>query len=151
MKFAKLLFLFVTICFSVFSQKKTATISGKVLDENDRPLFKVSVSILGKEKGTTTNDSGGFSIKVTSDKPLALIFSHTGYKTFQRNFNLLQGENENITVNLQPHTDVLQEVTVKDNRPRTEAGRINIDPKKALLNPSPLGNIESLIKIFTGS
>ncbi|MCW3112949.1 MAG: TonB-dependent receptor, partial [Segetibacter sp.] len=46
---------------------------------------------------------------------------------------------------------VLEGVTVKDNRARTEAGRINIDPSVAILNPSPLGNIESLIKIFTGS
>jgi hypothetical protein len=106
---------------------------------------------LGKDKGTTTNDSGQFVIKVTSGKPLALVFSYTGYKTFQRNFNLLEGEHEVITINLQPQTNVLQEVTVKDNRPRTEAGRVNIDPEKALLNPSPLGNIESLIKIFTGS
>lgn len=146
-----LLFLFFFSFYPVFSQKNEAVISGKVLNENDYPLAHVNVSILGKEKGTTTNDSGQFSIKVNSDKPFALVFSHTGYKTFQRNFNLLQGEHENITVNLQLQTNVLQEVTVKDNRPRTEAGRMNIDPEKALLNPSPLGNIESLIKIFTGS
>ncbi|HEX8279634.1 MAG TPA: carboxypeptidase-like regulatory domain-containing protein, partial [Segetibacter sp.] len=151
MKITKLLFFFICSCFSVFSQKKTATVSGKVINENDKPLFNVSVSILGKDKGTTTNDSGQFVIKVASGKPLALVFSYTGYKTFQRNFNLLEGEHEVITINLQPQTNVLQEVTVKDNRPRTEAGRVNIDPEKALLNPSPLGNIESLIKIFTGS
>ncbi len=137
--------------YPVFSQKNQAVISGKVFNENDYPLSHVNVSILGKEKGTTTNDSGQFFIKVTSGKPMALVFSYSGYKTLQRNFNLLEGENENITVNLQPKTNVLQEVTVTDNRLRTEAGRINIDPEKALLNPSPLGNIESLIKIFTGS
>ena len=151
MKITQLLFLFICSCFSVFSQKKTATVSGKVINENDKPISNVSVSVLGKDKGTTTNDSGQFVIKVTSGKPLALVFSYTGYKTFQRNFNLLEGEHEVITINLQPQTNVLQEVTVKDNRPRTEAGRVNIDPEKALLNPSPLGNIESLIKIFTGS
>src|SRR5215210_7272324 len=151
MKITQLLFLFICSCFSVFSQKKTATVSGKVINENDKPISNVSVIVLGKDKGTTTNDSGQFVIKVTSGKPLALVFSYTGYKTFQRNFNLLEGEHEVITINLQPQTNVLQEVTVKDNRPRTEAGRINIDPEKALLNPSPLGNIESLIKIFTGS
>ncbi|WP_018615512.1 TonB-dependent receptor [Segetibacter koreensis] len=151
MKNTYLLLFFLCNCFSVFAQKKSATISGKVVNENDKPLFNVSISVLGKEKGTTTNDSGQFSITVTPGKPLALVFSYTGYKTFQRNFNLVEGEKENITVNLQPQANVLQEVTVKDSRPRTEAGRINIDAEKALLNPSPLGNIESLIKIFTGS
>lgn len=146
-----LLFLFAFSFYPVFSQKNEAVISGKVFNENDFPLAHVNVSILGKEKGTATNDSGAFSIKVPSGKPLALVFSYTGYKPFQRNFNLSEGEHENISVTLQPQSNVLQQVTVTDNKPRTEAGRINIDPEKALLNPSPLGNIESLIKIFTGS
>lgn len=153
MNFHKILLLsfFIFSFFTVFSQKHQSVISGKVLNENDHPLSHVTVSILGKEKGTTTNDSGKFTITVTAGKPFALVFSYTGYKTFQRNFNLLEGEHENITISLQPQQNVLQGVTVTDNRPRTEAGRINIDPEKALLNPSPLGNIESLIKIFTGS
>ena len=143
--------LITCVVFPAFTQNKKAIISGKVVDENDKPLLNVSVGILGKEKGTTTTDSGGFSITVASGKPFALVFSHLGYKTLQRNFNLLENEQENITVILQPEQNVLQEVTVTDNRPRSEAGRINVDPGKALLNPSPLGNIESLIKIFTGS
>jgi hypothetical protein len=151
MKFTQLLLLLIGFTFSAWSQNKNATISGRVIDENDKPIFRVNVSILGKEKGTVTNDSGRFSITVTAGRPLALVFSYTGYKTVQRNFNLSQGENEVVTVQLQAQQNVLEGVTVKDNRPRTEAGRINIDPNVGLLNPSPLGNIESLIKIFTGS
>ncbi len=120
-------------------------------DENDRPLFHVSVSIIGRSTGTLTNDSGKFTIKVPAERPFALEFSYTGYKTQQRNFNMLEGEKENITILLQTRRNELQNVTVSDNRGRTEAGRINIDPENALLNPSPLGNIESLIKVFTGS
>ncbi|MCW3106512.1 MAG: TonB-dependent receptor [Segetibacter sp.] len=151
MKFTNLLLFLIGFTVSAFGQNKKATVSGKVVDENEKPVFHVNVSILGKEKGTTTNDSGRFSITVTAGRPLALVFSYTGYKTVQRNFNLLEGENEIITVQLQSQQNVLEGVTVKDNRPRTEAGRITIDPKVAILNPSPLGNIESLIKIFTGS
>lgn len=151
MKVTNLLLFLITFTLSAFSQNKKATISGKVVDENEKPLFHVSVSILGRQGGTTTNDSGRFSITVTAGRPLALVFSYTGYKSEQRNFNLLQGENEVVTIQLQAQQNVLQGVTVKDNRARTEAGRINIDPNVAMLNPSPLGNIESLIKIFTGS
>ncbi len=132
-------------------ENKKATLSGKVLDENDHPMFHVSVSIIGKSIGILTDESGKFSVKVQAGRPFALEFSYTGYKTTQRNFNLLEGENETITVQLQRQQNVLQTVIVKDNRGRTEAGRINIDPENALLNPSPLGNVESLIKVFTGS
>ncbi|GEO12060.1 TonB-dependent receptor [Segetibacter aerophilus] len=151
MKFIHLLILSILSTFSALGQTKKATISGKVVDENDKPLFHVNISILGKEKGTTTNDSGSFLITVTPGRPVALVFSFTGYKNVQRNFNLLDGENEVVTVQMQSQQNVLEGVTVKDNRARTEAGRINIDPSVAILNPSPLGNIESLIKIFTGS
>jgi hypothetical protein len=146
-----LLFLLYSISTVLNAQKKTATISGRVLDENDRPLQQVSITILGRDKGTASNDSGKFTIEVPSAKPIALIFSHTGYKSTQRNFNLIEGEQETITIQLQKQENVLEGVTIRDNRPRTEAGRINIDAGNALLNPSPLGNIESLIKIFVGS
>lgn len=151
MRVTNLLLFLIVFTSPALAQNKKATISGKVIDENERPLIHVNVSILGREKGTATNDSGKFLITVTAGRPLALIFSYTGYKTVQRNFNLSEGENEIITVQLQAQQNVLEGVTVKDNRPRTEAGRINIDPNVAMLNPSPLGNIESLIKIFTGS
>lgn len=147
-----LLLLFIIFSSSgVAAQKNQAIISGKIVDENEHALAHVSISVLGKEKGTSTNDSGYFSITVASGRALALLFSYTGYKVAQRNFNLLDKEHEQVTVMLQPNQNVLQSVTVKDNRQRTEAGRIDIDPQAALLNPSPLGNIESLIKIFTGS
>ena len=151
MKILQFFFIILLLPFVLFGQVKKATVSGKVLDENDRPLIHVSVSVIGKNLGILTNDSGKFTIKVQPGRPFALEFSYTGYKTLQRNFNLLEGENETITVQLQRQQNVLKDVVVKDTRGRTEAGRINIDPENALLNPSPLGNIESLIKVFTGS
>src|SRR6478672_1462146 len=145
------------ICFciylpaSVFAQKKFASVSGKVIDENDKPLNGASIKILNVEKRTVTNDSGYFLITVTANKPFALIFSYTGYSEVQRNFYLTGGEEEKITVKLQPSAKELQAVTVKDERDRTQAGLINIDASKAIVNPSPIGGVESLIKFFVGS
>lgn len=139
------------VCSYVCFGQKSATITGIVTDENDRPLQQVSVTVLGRDKGTATNDSGRFTITIPSGKPVALVFTHTGYKNVQRNFNLVSAEHETITIQLARLENVLEDVTVKDNRPRTEAGRIDVDAANALLNPSPLGNIESLIKVFVGS
>ena len=146
-----LLLLILFPCFNLLAQKKTATVKGQVTDEDNRPLSKVSVTILGREKGTMTNDSGRFSIPVTAGRPFALIFSFTGYKELQYNFNLVEGEEENVSISLEKKENVLQGVTVKDSRSRKETGLVNIDAEKAILNPSPLGNIESLIKVFVGS
>ena len=152
MKWTRLFLLILLLpSLNLSGQKKQALVKGLVTDEENRPLAKVSISILGREKGTISDDSGRFSIVVTPNKPFALIFSSTGFKELQYNLNLAEGEEETINIVLEKRENILQDVTVKDTRSRKEVGLVNIDASKAILNPSPLGNIESLIKIFVGS
>ncbi|MEP7279295.1 MAG: TonB-dependent receptor [Bacteroidota bacterium] len=133
------------------AQKKTASVSGSVLDENENPLSRVNVTILGRNTGIATTDSGTFVVNVPADKAFALVFSYTGYKTEQRNFLLNQGEEEKLTIRLERGAKELEEVVVTDQRQRREAGLISINPKQAINIPSPTGGIESLIKVFVGS
>jgi len=135
----------------VFSQKKTAFVTGKVLDENESPLAHVSVVILGKQSGVATNDSGSFHLKVPADRSFALVFSYTGYKTEQKNFLLSENERETITLRMERGATVLQEVVIADQRDRKEAGLIRPNPKSVINLPSPVMGVESLIKIFVGS
>ncbi len=134
-----------------FSQKKFATVSGKVVDENETPLSKVSIVILGQAKGITTNDSGYFQIRVEADKAFALVFSYTGRKAEQKNFLLNEGEEESLTIRLEKSENTLQEVIVTDQRDRRETGLIRPNPKTILNLPAAVTGVESLIKIFVGS
>ncbi|MEO7766123.1 MAG: TonB-dependent receptor, partial [Ferruginibacter sp.] len=133
------------------AQKKTATVSGKIIDENENPIAKVSVTILGKTVGMVTNDSGYFRIKVPGDKSFALIFSHTGYTETQKNFYLSENEEENITLRLSRIGKTLETVIVSDERERKETGLTKINPKNALVLPATAGGIEGLIKTLVGS
>ncbi len=151
-KIKYLLLLFCILpCSFIFSQKKTATVSGKILNENDQPLQRASIQVLNQSTSTQTNDSGYFSITVAADKAVALVFSYTAYKTIQKNFFLHAGEQESVVIKLQQLFSQLQDVFVKDERDRNQAGLINIDANQALNNPSPVAGIESLIKVFVGS
>ncbi len=114
-------FLLLVLTSVSYAQKKTATVTGKVLDENENPLSKVSVIILGRSTGVTTNDSGYFNIKVPAEKAFALIFSYTSYRSEQRNFFLNENEKENIVLRLERGSTELQEVIIKDDRIRTQA------------------------------
>ena len=149
----KTILLLSSLFFAVplLAQKKAAFISGKVLGENESPLAKVSVIILGRQTGIATSDSGTFRIKVPADKAFALVFSFTGFRTEQRNFLLNESEQEQIIVRMEKSEQQLQTVTVTEQRDRKEAGLIRINPKDAINIPSPIGGIESLIKIFVGS
>jgi hypothetical protein len=148
-----LIFLLLALFLSAAAtaQKKPAYVSGKVLDENENPLAKVTVSILGRNTAVTTSDSGNFRLKVPADRSFALTFTFTGYKDAQQNFFLSEEEEEQIVIRMERGSKLLEQVVVTDQRPRREAGLVTINPKQAINIPSPTGGIESLIKIFVGS
>ena len=145
------LLLFLLTSFCALAQKKWATVSGTVLDEAERELPKVSVTILGQQKGIITNDSGRFTLRVPADRAFALVFSYSGYKTVQQNFLLSEGEREAVTIRLEQGGNTLSEVVVTDPRSRTETGLVRINPKAALVMPTPVTGVESMIKIFVGT
>ncbi len=133
------------------AQKKSTYISGRVVDENEKPAANVSVVILGKATGMVTGDSGFFKIKVPANKAFALVFSYLDYKEVQQNFYLSEGEEETITIQLQRGGTTLNTVIVTDDNQRTQTGLVKINPKNALTLPSTIGGVEGLIKILVGS
>ncbi len=143
--------LFMFISFTSFSQKRTASIAGKVIDENERPIGGVSILILGNQQGIFSTDSGTFRLQVPSAKAFALEFSHAGYQTQQRNFLLSNKEDEFITIQLMHEGKTLETVIIKDEAERRETGLIKVNPKSAIAIPSATGGVEGLIKILVGS
>jgi hypothetical protein len=143
--------LFLLGCSALFAQKKTAFVSGRIMNENDDPVTQAKLVILGKNTPVPADDSGYFKLKVPADKAFALIFSAPGYRSTQRNFFLNENEEEEIIIKLEKGEKELEEITIKDDRLRTEASSYRINPKNALFLPSATGGIEGLIKIFVGS
>ena len=95
---AVILLVFITL--SGISQKKSAYVSGTIVDENENPLAGVSIFILGKQSGIVASDSGTYRIKVPAEKAFALVFSFSGYRDEQKNFYLSENEEEQLTVKL---------------------------------------------------
>ena len=141
----------ILITATAFAQKKIAHVSGKVVDDNENPLPNVSVVILGRQAGITTNDSGYFRLQVPAEKAFAIVFTYTGRRSEQKNFLLNENEEERITVRMERGETVLGEVVVTDQRDRREAGLIRPNPKTVINLPSAITGVESLIKIFVGS
>lgn len=139
------------LLFSAEAQQKSALIKGVIVDENESPISRASIEILGKTVGNVASDSGTFSIQVVAGKAIALLFSAEGYYTQQRNFFLNEKETEQVFIRLQKKKNTLEEIVITSTADRKESGLIRINPKNALNLPSPTGGIESLIKIFVGS
>ena len=150
MRFLQALLLFF-LSVTAAAQTKYATVSGKITDENDVPLNNVSIIILGKNSGIVSTDSGTFSIKLSAQKSLALVFSYAGFISQQKNFFLSNNEAETILIRLKQNGKVLETVTVGDERERKETGLIKINPTTVLTLPSTIGGVEGLIKTLVGS
>jgi hypothetical protein len=149
----KLVLSIVLLCFSCLgiAQKKTAILTGKIVNENEDGIANASVVILGRANGVSTNDSGFFSIKVPAEKAFALVFSHIGYKEVQQNFLLSDKEKETITIRLEKAKQSGTDVTVTAQTRGDEVSLVKINPKMAFTIPTPLGGIESLLKVYVGS
>ena len=146
---AVILLVFITL--SGISQKKSAYVSGTIVDENENPLAGVSIFILGKQSGIVASDSGTYRIKVPAEKAFALVFSFSGYRDEQKNFYLSENEEEQLTVKLVRSGKTLATVIIKEDKPRTETGLVKINPKNAATLPGATGGVEGLIKILVGS
>jgi hypothetical protein len=144
-------FFFLLFSIAVSAQTKSAWVTGRVVDENDNPVSRVSVVILGKQTGLTTDDSGRFRIKVPAGKSFALVFTYTGYNEAQKNFYLSDGEEEKLTIQMERGSQTLKTVEISSEKERTETGLVKINPKNAITLPSTTGGVEALIKTLVGS
>ena len=61
-----------------FSQPMDIVINGRVTDEKNGPMPKVSVIVKASKAGVTTDDNGTFRINIPS-LPVKLTISHTNY------------------------------------------------------------------------
>src|SRR5690242_8796305 len=129
---------FIFLLFSTlasFSQKKTAFLSGKIIDENKDPVSVVTITILEKQKGFQSSDSGKFEMEVPAGKAFALVFTHTGFHEVQKKFYFSPGEKEQLTVRLIRNSKMLENVLIKSEKERQETGLIKINPKSAITVP----------------
>jgi len=72
-----LLCLCAAICFVTHSYSQSKTITGKVTDVSGYPLANVSVLIKGTQTGTVTDETGSFSLNVSSANAI-LVFTYSG-------------------------------------------------------------------------
>ncbi len=82
--------------FSVISfAQNTATVFGKIIDEEHEPIQDVSISILGLSSTPTySNENGKYSYTIPANKEVTIIFLNINYKQ------------EQVTVNLKPNEKV---------------------------------------------
>lgn len=86
------------------------TIHGEVYDRSRLPLPGVSITLKSSAKVNTATDfDGKFSIKVSEELPVTLVFNFLGYRTQEVD---VYDSNEPISVTLSENNNLLDEVVV---------------------------------------
>ncbi|WP_162852773.1 SusC/RagA family TonB-linked outer membrane protein [Dinghuibacter silviterrae] len=83
------------------------TIHGKITDKNGKPLAGASVSLVGTNRGTSTDEAGNFSLDSVPVNGVLLI-SHVGYDAIEKRVK----KGESIDIRLDQHVAVLNDVSV---------------------------------------
>jgi hypothetical protein len=129
--------------------QNTATIYGKVNDENEKALEAVTISVIGATSGTYTDNKGNFELKIPADSSVKVVFSYVGFKTEERLVNLSPNQRKNVSVNLKYSSANIVEVTVEDKLGRSKSVT-RIDPKSVDIITSVTGGVEAILKTLPG-
>ncbi len=88
-------------------------ISGRVVDTDGEPLAGVNIRVKDRIVGTSTDMNGNFSLSVSQDPPITLIFSIVGFRAVEVE---VTQNNQNIDVVLEEQTIFGEDVVISASR-----------------------------------
>ena len=111
----------VLLAFSVFGFSQGFTLTGKIIDEQQKPVSFVNVTLFETDsetflKGTSTDDNGVFEISSLSEGKYTLKMSFIGFKSIDK---IITISNDVIleTIVLKVDSETLDTVTITAKRP----------------------------------
>lgn len=108
------LFIFTQNAFS----QSNGSISGKIIDKlTQQPLPNANVMLEGTNKGAVADSNGIFRISGIILKTYNITFTSIGYKSVTLyNININAGNENNVTIELEPNASALTEVVVNASK-----------------------------------
>lgn len=124
-------------------------ISGKVVDNEDKPIEFGTVRIAGTAVGTNTDLKGMYSLTVAESDTVRVVYSCIGFKTVTQTLIKPKGE-LTVNVRLYPDSQELQELEVIGFRNNIN-GMQNISADDFKLSPDVSGgSVEALLTTLGG-
>ena len=127
-----------------FANAQQATISGKVFDDYQIPLFDVKVSV--NSNTTYTDENGDFQIEVPAETEVQVKFEHDDYIAYSQDFNLSNGENEIIHIIMVPSETVqLDQAIIFHRQVDKPLTSIGFDPRDMEINIGITGGVSEML------
>ncbi|SNZ00335.1 TonB-dependent receptor [Flagellimonas pacifica] len=128
---------------------QTATITGRVLDENNLPIS--NVNIVTQNTGTTTDIDGYYLLQLIADTKNTITFSHLGHKNVVLE-NLMLTTNETFEFNPVMKIDIVQVagVHVSPTGKKNIEGITTVPPEVVRKIPGANAGVENILKLLPG-
>lgn len=143
--------LLLLLSFPVFSQN-TATLIGRVQDENKVPLPGVNIVVENSNPliGVTSLDNGDYKIILPAGENLNLAFKYIGYAPYViENLKLEPGERRRIIITLETGgASNIEEVEIRTSFEDRMGIKVTQADIEAI--PTPAGNLESVLGYLFG-
>lgn len=153
-----LIFLLLICSLTTFAQVTTSSLSGKILDDNDKEVLPGAIITVkhepsGTNYNTTTDESGQFLIQgMRTGGPYIVEVTLLGYNKYtQTGLNLRLGETQNVSVMMTPDNQELNEIVVTGNYSQFDSKKtgaaINFGKEKIESMPSISRSIYDITKL----
>ncbi len=149
MKCPKLIFYLISLCPFLVLYAQTATVTGIILDENEKPLPDVHVT--SGVYGSYSDDTGFYVLQVISDTKISITYSHLGHENVVLE-DIILNTNETFAFSPVMKADAIQVdgVVVTPTGERNVEGIISFSPKTALNIPGANAGLENVLKLLPG-
>ncbi len=141
------LILLLTLFTVIATHAQSASVKGRVTDKNGKPIEGVAIKF-GK-KGTTTDKTGFYNLKVPEYKTVTLIFSHVSYLTIKKSVRLLHNRTVIFSPKMQLKTEQIDAVVLKNNK-KAAQGITKIKAKNVRKIPGANAGVENVLKTLPG-
>lgn len=133
------------------SYGQNALLIGHVADEQGRPVANVAIQELGTGNGVYSDEHGNYVLKLEAKDKAGIRATFLGYEMNSFNIHFKAGDTVHKDILMRRFMNTLNEVNIKDEHLRNEAGSVSLDVKNVDLLPSTVGGVEGLLKIMVGS
>ncbi len=143
--------LFILIMFTGFiyvNAQPLVKITGIVTDGDKKPLPQVTITVLGQQQTTLTDENGYYSI-YSNTTSFTIKYSLLGYQPVLIKFSEKKGSRISRNIILISNTNELEQVNITNKQNQlSNSVTINIGDMASL--PSVSGNFESILKTLPG-
>ncbi|MCF6212401.1 MAG: TonB-dependent receptor [Flavobacteriaceae bacterium] len=139
--------IFLFLISNFVSNAQTASVKGKVTDINGIAIEGVTVSY-GK-RGTTTDKTGFYNLKVPEYVTLTLVFSHVAYVSVEKRVRLLHNRTVVFSPKMALKTEQIDAITLKNNK-KEARGVAKIKSKNVRIIPGANSGVENVLKTLPG-